>query len=109
MSDLSGEYAFPPIAGELTEKWPKDENGEFVAPVFLTHCSSVDMEDIMTLGMLAAYDIPALKTYPNDGSFGKVILGMSGTGVSIFVPQTMFEEAKAILEAEPDDGVYDKI
>lgn len=109
MSDLSGEYAFPPISGELTKKWPKDENGQFIAPKFLTHCLSVDMEDVMTLGMLEAYGIPALTAYPNDGVFGKVILGMSGAGVSIFVPQTMFEEAKSILEAEPDDGVFDEI
>ena len=33
------------ITGKLLETWPKDENGELIEPVFLTHCMSFDMRD----------------------------------------------------------------
>ena len=89
--------------GELSEKWPKDENGEPVTPKFLAHRMSVDMADTLLVNMLEAYGIPALVLHPGDGDFGKVILGMSGFGSDIYVPETMYEEAKELMEAEPDD------
>ena len=90
-------------SGELYEAWPKDAGGEPVAPRFLTHCRSNDFEDALLVNMLAAYGIPAVILHPENGEFGKVVLGMSGTGSSIFVPETMYEEAKDLMEAEPDD------
>jgi len=36
-----------------------------------------------------------------------VVLGMSGTGSNIYVPETMLEDAKNLMEAEPDDELYD--
>lgn len=97
------KYGRGRLPGELYEKWPKTSEGEPVAPKFLTHCTSLDMADTMTVGMLESYGIPAMILHPGDGDFGKVFLGMSGTGSSIYVPETLFEEAKTILEAEPDD------
>lgn len=108
-NDNMGELAFSPSSGALGERWPKDENGEYVPPVFLMRCGSVDMEDIMAIGLLEAYEIPVLKEYPNNGALGKIILGMSGSGVEIFVPETMYMTAKAILEAEPDDELPEQI
>ena len=57
----------------------------------------------MMVTMLEAYGIPAVILHPGDGDFGKLFLGMSGNGSSIFVPETMFDEAKTLMEAEPDD------
>lgn len=88
---------------QALEKWPRRENGDYVAPVLLTHCVSNDMQDTLTVNMLEAYGIPAVCVYPGDGVFGKIVLGMSGTGADILVPENMYEDAKALMEAEPDD------
>ena len=92
------------LAG-LSERWPKDENGEFEAPVRLCTLSALDMRDELLLNMLEAYGIPCLRGYPGDGAFGKLVLGTSGTGSSIYVPETMYDEAKDLMEARPDDDV----
>lgn len=97
------EFGRGVLPGELLEKWPKGEDGQPVPPVKLAHCKSSDMEDVMTVNMLEAYGIPALRVYPGDGVFGKIVLGMSGTGTDILVPANMYEDAKALMEAEPDD------
>ena len=47
---------------------------------------------------LKAYGIPCLKNYPGDGQFGKIMLGMSGYGVEILVPETLLADAQALQE-----------
>jgi len=100
MGETFGRGSLP---GALYEKWPKDETDALVPPKYLTHCLSLDMADTLLVNMLEAYGIPAVILHPGDGDFGKVILGMSGTGSSIFVPETMYEEAKGLMEAQIDD------
>ena len=58
-------------------------------------CKAVNLNyfDELTINMLEAYGIPCLRQYPGDGSFGKVILGMSGQGTEIYVPKSMVEDA----------------
>ncbi|NCB74165.1 MAG: hypothetical protein EOM51_05405 [Clostridia bacterium] len=90
------------LPGETYNKWPK-KDGQPEEPVFLKHCTSVDMEDEMLINMLAAYDIPAVRIFPSNGSFGKVVLGMSGEGANIFVPVSKYAEAAALLEESPDE------
>lgn len=102
---MAGTFGRGSLPGELYERWPRDEQGEIVPPRFLAHCASVDMEDTLLVNMLGSYGIPAVILHPGDGDFGKVVLGMSGTGSSIFVPETMYDEAKALMEAEPDDDL----
>ena len=91
------------IPGELYRQWPRTADGEAVTPKFLTHCTSRDAEDVMLVNYLQSYGIPAAVIHPGDGSFGKVLLGISGTGSSIFVPETMYDQAKELMEAKPDD------
>ena len=100
MSELYGRI---PLPGELYDAWPKDDRGEPVSPRMLTHCTSLDLADTMLVSMLRAYGIPAMIIHPGDGDFGKVVLGMSGTGSCVFVPETMYEDAKILMEAEPDE------
>ncbi|HHU22051.1 MAG TPA: hypothetical protein GXZ52_01325 [Clostridiales bacterium] len=88
--------------GRTLAKWPAGEAGEPVAPAFLTHCSSLSFEDEMLISMLNAYGIPCLKQFPNNGALGRVVLGVSGTGTDIYVPATMLDEARDILEGESD-------
>ena len=96
-------YGRSPLPGELYEKWPKSPEGNPVTPKMLIHCTSLDMADTMLVSMLRAYGIPAMIIHPGDGDFGKLMLGMSGTGSFIFVPETMYDEAKELMEAEPDE------
>lgn len=90
------------LTGELYERWPKDEHGEPVEPVFLTHCMSLDMGDEMLVNLLEAYGIPCVRQYPNDGDFGRLMLGMSGPGVDIYVPRSMYEDAINLSEGSSE-------
>ena len=82
----------------LTEIWPIGDNGEKEKAVFLCHLSANDMQDELLVNMLEAYGIPSIKSYPRDGEFGKVILGMSGLGTDLFVPETMYEDAVTLIK-----------
>ena len=90
--------------GELLKRWPKDEKGEPIEPVFLCRRKCVDLEDELTVNMLEAYGIPCLRTYPGDGGFGRVVLGMSGNGADIYVPSTMYEDSKKLCEEESEEN-----
>ena len=90
------------LTGDILRRWPKDENGEPVEPVFLTHCVSLDMRDEMLVNLLEAYDIPCIRQYPNDGDFGRLVLGMSGTGVDVYVPKTLYEDAVNLTEGSAE-------
>lgn len=89
--------------GKLYDAWPRGADGQTEEPAFLVHCSPLDMEADMIESMLASYGIPSVRCLPGDGAFGKLILGMSGNGVDLYVPKTMLEDAKTLLEGEPDD------
>ncbi len=85
---------------ELLRRWPKDENGRPEAPVFLRSEKNLDMSDELLVNMLEAYQIPCLRIYPGDGSFGRVVLGASGWGVDIYVPESLYQDAKELTEGE---------
>lgn len=95
-------YWYQSLPGQTYKDWPK-KNGEPEEPSFLKHCTSVDMEDDMLINMLSAYEIPAVKIYPSNGGFGKVVLGMSGDGADIFVPSSMLEDAVALIGGSVDE------
>ena len=80
--------------------WPLAESGEKVNAVLLKETFDSPAESDMVISMLAAYGIPCFKYYDKDGGAGKVINGFSGYGASLYVPQTMLEEANNILNAE---------
>ena len=82
------------------QDWPKDENGELVEPVFLQHVSGTPLDFDMAINLLEAYSIPVVCQYPNDGEFGKLILGIAGGGMDIFVPQTLLEDAQNIISCD---------
>lgn len=103
-------WGWTPV-GKLTEQWPRGEDGQFVPPALLTHCTSLDFQDEMLVNMLSAYGIPAVKQYPNDGSFGRVVLGMSGGGADIYVPQTLLDDARGLIseDCEIEEGEYNEL
>ena len=54
----------------------------------------------LTLNLLEAYGIPHVCEYPNNGLFGKLILGFPPGGIRVFVPETMLEDAQNVLNAD---------
>lgn len=89
--------------GKLFDAWPRTEAGETVEPAFLAHCGPLDMEADMLQSMLESFGIPSVRRLPGDGAFGQLILGMSGSGVDIYVPRTRLKEARELMEGEPED------
>lgn len=87
----------------LLERWPKTVDGEPETPALLCNCKSLDFADELKINMLEAYGIPCLRIYPGDGSFGKLILGMSGQGVDIYVPSSLLEDAQTLCSAQAED------
>ena len=85
---------------KITDVWPKKDDGEMVAPAFLMHAGGNPMDTEITLSLLEAFGVPAVCQYPNDGEFGKLIIGQAAGGVDIFVPETLLDDAKDILNAD---------
>ena len=84
-------------------QWPKKENGEPVAPAYLKHISGGPLDLEVALSLLEAYGIPHIGEYPNNGAFGKLILGHPPSGMELFVPETMLEDAQNIMSADFSD------
>ena len=87
----------------VADRWPRDEEGRAEESAFLCTCAGTDMSDTLTVNMLEAYGIPCVRNYPGNGAFAHVIMGASGTGVDIFVPKSMLEEAKMLIEGVEND------
>lgn len=51
------------LPGKMAEKWPKDEQGNFVEAAYLTTCTQLDLGDAIVTGMLDSFDIPYVKKY----------------------------------------------
>ena len=59
--------------------------------------SGLGSEESITISMLHAFGIPVLQRYPGDGQLGKVVLGFSGYGSDLYVPESMLEQAKELI------------
>ena len=81
--------------------WPVNEAGEPEKAEFLCNVMPLDLNDEILVNLLESYGIPCICTYPGDGAFAKVVMGMSGEGTDILVPACMLDEAKALIEATP--------
>ena len=86
--------------GELLAAWPKDENGQPEEPAYLCMRYCTDLSDKLTVNMLQAYGIPCLCMARGEGSLGRVVLGISGYGVEIYVPRSLLNDAKVLIEEE---------
>ncbi len=88
--------------------WPTDEKGEKLPARQLRHTLDNVADADMTISLLAAYGIPCFPYYDGEGVTGKVISGFSGYGAALYVPETMHDEAAALLAAEPLDDTENK-
>ena len=105
------------MSTELSEEksgkpeWPRDEKGIAVLPAFLMHIGGGPLDMELTLNLLEAYGIPHLCDYPNNGLFGKLIMGHPPSGMQVFVPETMLEDAQNLLSADiiNDEDEYEYV
>ena len=104
---MSGEWSFKYTSG-VTGDWPKGPSGEPEAPAFLERLFGNETELTLTRNMLWAYGVPSVGRYPMDGTLGKVILGQSGFGMDIFVPESMLEDAKNIISTNGNDIINEE-
>ena len=89
---------------QLEAMWPKDEAGEAEKAILLANVPDFINEADFAINMLMAYGIPVFKSYNNEGSLGKLIIGTSAYGASLYVPESMLEDAKALLESPAEDA-----
>jgi len=78
--------------------WPNDADGKPIPPAYLTHLPAVGMEGQIVVTMLESAGIPVVTQHPNNGDFGRIIIGVSGTGVDIYVPAPLLEDAQGMLD-----------
>jgi len=86
--------------------WPEKENGQPVPPARLIHLSETDLEGQIVASMLTSAGIPVVSQYPLGGEFGRVILGFSGTGRELYVPETMLEDALEMLSGDFQEEAF---
>ena len=82
---------------DLSECWPKTAGGAPEEPAFLTRTMDTNAQTDMLCAMLRSYEIPVLRRYEGEGSFGKVVLGTPGSGTALYVPASMLEDAKNLI------------
>lgn len=78
--------------------WPTDDDGEPVTPALLTTVTGTQLDYQLLLAQLRSYGIPVLGTFTATGNLAKLILGFAGTGMDVYVPETMVELARELLE-----------
>ena len=54
----------------------------------------------LTQSLLTSFGIPMVFRFPNNGELGSVILGHAGGGTDVYVPETLLEDAKNIINTE---------
>ena len=81
-------------------EWPVDDMGKNIPPAYLTHIGGRPLDMELTLNLLEAYGIPHVCEFPNNGLFGKLIVGYPPSGMEVYVPKTMLEDAQNLLSAD---------
>ena len=108
--DTQGKLSWGREKHDLLDRWPKDAVGELESPALLTELQDAGGIADMIVARMEAYGIPVLKKYTGESALGRVVLGFSGYGVSLYVPASRLEEAKDLLtdaEDAEDSGEQD--
>ncbi|MDR2501633.1 MAG: hypothetical protein LBC78_00070 [Oscillospiraceae bacterium] len=87
--------------------WPANSRGEPEAAAFLCRTDGAGYELEIRRGLLTAYGIPTTSLHSGEGIVGAVIFGAPQGGSDIFVPESMLEDARALISAEISDDAED--
>ncbi len=93
------EWHFGFSSKEEGPEWPLGPDGKPERGVLLTQTGDFGADGDMTQAMLRAFGIPVVSRYPGDGSFGRVMLGFSGYGRELYVPEGQRALARELLRA----------
>jgi hypothetical protein len=96
------------VSRDKGPEWPLDGTGERIRPVFLERKCGSRFDLDMELGLLSAYGIPTVCTYPNDGEFSELVIGYPVSGAEIYVPETLLDDARNIISADLTEYDPDK-
>ncbi|HWS43754.1 MAG TPA: hypothetical protein VN421_11775 [Pseudoflavonifractor sp.] len=88
--------------------WPMLPDGEPEAPALLESDADFASFSGITISLLESCGIPVLTDLSATGLSNRVYGGFSLDGVSLWVPESRLEEAKAILLAPPVGGENDE-
>ena len=83
--------------------WPKTADGQPERAVFLATVSDVGVDAELVISMLRAFGVPVVRQFEHGGQLGKVILGFSGYGEDLYVPESMLDLARELLAPQQDD------
>ena len=86
--------------GTAMPAWPIKADGTREKAVLLCRAADNTAGAEMVISLLAAYNIPCFKYHETDGAAGKVVSGFSVFGAGLYVPESMAQEAAALLEAD---------
>lgn len=90
---------------DLAERWPKTPDGAAEKPAFLTSAAEGDSAAVMLVEKLRAYDIPVLREYGTEGTLSRVLFGTPSSGVGLYVPESMLEDAKNLIALTDEENV----
>ena len=77
--------------------WPTTDEGELERRAFLCNVSDISVEGDMTIRMLQAFGIPVTIKYERGNQPARAMWGFSAAGKNIYVPESMLNEAKELL------------
>jgi hypothetical protein len=83
---------------ETGPAWPNDEEGRPARAVRLVYAQN-PMDIGLKRSLLRAFGIPTRVRTPNPTFFSNVIFGAPIYGAELFVPESLLEAARDILEA----------
>lgn len=82
--------------------WPKDEKGKKVVPAYLTNIFGTEADYQLALSQLRAFKIPYACEFTGLGQMAKITAGFSISGMDIYVPESMLEDARNILFSDTE-------
>ena len=77
----------------------------------ITTVTGTQLDYQLLLSQLRSFGVPVLGTFNATGNLAKLILGFAGSGMDVYVPETMVELARELLkpvdDGEEADGAQD--
>ncbi|MBQ2324020.1 MAG: hypothetical protein II379_05475 [Oscillospiraceae bacterium] len=85
----------------LLEHWPKLPDGSPEKPVLAANLPDLGGQADMIIAMLRSYNIPVMTRYTGAGGYSKILFGFAGTGVDLYVPESMHQAAMDLIAPPP--------
>lgn len=84
----------------------KEEKIDYDREAFLISVSG-EFEASTIEALLKFYDVPVLRKHRGSGGYLEIYMGMSNTGIDLFVPSRFLEEAKEIIRNELEETIVE--